>query len=180
MAQFQIGRALRGVAERERVAAILSQEQFGSRRAFGRRICREFPFFDAAGRLQVSGCLKALSALAGEDPGIVLPPSAASAVDRTPRQLPSGVAEPVGVPPHPSQIRGLAITASASDRALWNTLIACEHPRGLTTFAGCQVRHLFGSAQRGFPPPRFGRPPATAGWRGATISGGRISAGWSA
>ena len=112
MAQSRISRVLRGAAERERVAAILSQEQFGSRRAFGRRICREFSFFDAAGRLQVSGCLKALSTLAGEDPGIVLPPPAA---------------------------------AAASDRAVWNTLIAREHPRGLATFAGCQVRYLFGS-----------------------------------
>ena len=69
MAQSQISRVLRGATERERVAAILSQERFGSRRAFGRRICREFSFVDAAGRLQVSGCLKALSTLAGEDPG---------------------------------------------------------------------------------------------------------------
>ena len=74
MAQSQISRVLRGAAERERVAAISSQERFGSRRAFGRRICREFSFVDAAGRLQVSGCLKALSTLAGEDPEIVLPP----------------------------------------------------------------------------------------------------------
>ncbi len=147
MAQSQISRVLRGAAERERVAAILSQERFGSRRAFGRRICREFSFVDAAGRLQVSGCLKALSTLAGEDPGIVLPPPAAEAVDRTPRLLPDGVEEPSGVPPHPSQIRGLEIAAasSASDRAVWNTLIAREHPRGLATFAGCQVRYLFGS-----------------------------------
>ena len=100
---------MRNATERERVAAILSQEQFGSRRAFARRICREFSFFDAA-------------------------------VDRTPRLLPSGVAEPVNVPPHPSQIRGLSISAvaSASDRALWNTLIARKHPRGLATFAGNQ------------------------------------------
>ena len=139
MAQSQISRTLRGAAERERVAAILSQERFGSRRAFGRRICREFSFVDAAGRLQVSGCLKALSTLAGEDPGIVLPPPAAEAVDRTPRLLPDGVEEPSGVPPHPSQIRGLEIAAaaSASDRALWNTLIAREHPRGLATCGGC-------------------------------------------
>ena len=37
MAQSQISRTLRGATERERVAAILSQEQFGSRQAFGRR-----------------------------------------------------------------------------------------------------------------------------------------------
>ena len=29
---------------------------------------------------------------------------------------------------------------------MWNTLIAREHPCGLATFAGCQVRYLVGSA----------------------------------
>lgn len=47
MAQSQISRTLRGAAERARIAAILSQEQFDSRRAFGRRVCREFSFVDA-------------------------------------------------------------------------------------------------------------------------------------
>ena len=82
-----------------------------------------------------------------QDSGIVLPPPAALAIDWPPRLLESGVAEPVDVPPHPSRIRGLSIAAasSASDRAVWNTLIAREHPRGLATFAGCQIRYLFGS-----------------------------------
>ena len=31
-------------------------------------------------------------------------------------------------------------------RRLWNTLLAAEHPHGTTTFAGCQVRYLIGSA----------------------------------
>ena len=53
--------------------------------------------------------------------------------------------ELVDVPPHLSQIRGLSTSAaSASNRAVWNTLIAREHPRGLSTFVGCQVRYLFG------------------------------------
>ena len=148
MSQSQISRTLRGATERERIAAILSQEQFGSRRALGRRVCQEFSFFDAVGRPQVSGCLKALSALAGEDPGIVLPPPASAPVDRTPRQLPDGVDDPVGVPDDPARIRGFAITVveTPSDRAVWNTLIAREHPCGLATFAGCQVRYLVGSA----------------------------------
>ena len=147
MAQSQISRTLRGAAERARIAAILSQEQFGSRRAFGRRICREFSFADAAGRLQVSGCLKALAELSGRDPGIVLPPPAAAPPDRSPRLLPEGVPEPDGVPPRPSEIRGLAVAAasSPSDRAVWNTLVADEHPRGLAVFAGCQMRYLVGS-----------------------------------
>ncbi|MCY4356540.1 MAG: DUF4338 domain-containing protein [Gammaproteobacteria bacterium] len=31
-------------------------------------------------------------------------------------------------------------------RSLWNTLIDREHLHGMTTFAGCQVRYLVGSA----------------------------------
>ena len=31
-------------------------------------------------------------------------------------------------------------------RRVWNTLLALEHPHGTTTFAGCQVRYLIGSA----------------------------------
>ena len=36
--------------------------------------------------------------------------------------------------------------ARPAERAVWNTLIAREHPHGMTTFAGCQVRYLVGSA----------------------------------
>ena len=148
MAQSQISRTLRGATQRARIAAILSQEQFDSRRALGRRVCEEFSFIDATGRLQVAGCMKALAALAEAVPDIVLPPRGAPVLDNTARQLATDVAEPVGVPAHPAQIDDLQITvvATRSDRALWNTLIAREHPHGMTTFAGCQVRYLIGSA----------------------------------
>ena len=32
------------------------------------------------------------------------------------------------------------------NRPVWNTLIANEHPQGMTTFVGCQIRYLIGSA----------------------------------
>ena len=56
--------------------------------------------------------------------------------------------DPEGVAPHPARIESLRIdpVAKPAERALWNTLIAREHPHGLTTFAGCQVRYLVGSA----------------------------------
>ena len=32
-----------------------------------------------------------------------------------------------------------------ADRAIWNTLIALEHPRGVTMFAGAQLKYLIHS-----------------------------------
>ena len=59
-AQSQIQRTLGEAAAIERVAAILSQDQFDSRSAVGRRVCAEFDFCDQRGRPQLAGCLKAL------------------------------------------------------------------------------------------------------------------------
>ena len=148
MAQSQISRTLCGDAARSRIVAMLSQESFGSRRALGRRVCEEFSFVDATGRLQVAGCLKALASLAGRWPDIVLPPPQAAAVRNRPRQLAEDIPAPTGVPSHPSLIDALDVrlVASACERALWNTLIGREHPHGMTTFAGCQARYLVGSA----------------------------------
>ncbi len=148
MAQSQISRTLRDAAARSRIGAILSQERFDSRRALGRRICREFGFVDRLGRLQVAGCMKALAGLADSSPDIVLPPPQVKAVDNRPRQFVTGVPEPTGVPPDLSKISGLGITlvSTAAERTLWNTLIAREHPHGMAVFAGCQLRYLVGSA----------------------------------
>ena len=148
MAQSQISRTLRGAAARSRIEGILSRERFGSRRALGRRVCEEFGFVDALGRPQVAGCLKALAGLARRSPELVLPPPRAGPVDNRPRQLAATVSEPVDVPAHPARIVGLTVqvVATADGRALWNTLMAREHPHGVTTFAGPQLRYLVGSA----------------------------------
>ena len=130
MSQSQISRTLRDEASVARVASILSRERFDSRSALGRRICEEFSFTDARGRPQLAGCMKALGALAERVPDIVLPPPKASAPERRPRLLKTDVPEPEGVPAHPTRIRDLGIVAvaDAADRALWNTLMAREHP----------------------------------------------------
>ena len=147
MAQSQISRTLRDEAARLRIVAILSQERFDSRRAFARRICGEFSFVDTRGRLQLAGCMKTLATLARASPEIVLPAPQAAVANR-PRQLEAAVDEPVDVPRHPARIRDLDIrmVTQRSEREVWNTLMAHEHPHGMTTFAGCQVRYLVGSA----------------------------------
>ena len=64
-----------------------------------------------------------------------------------PRLLDAGVPEPEAVPSHPSLIRELEVrlVTGPGERALWNTLIATEHPHGMTIFAGRQLRYLVGS-----------------------------------
>ncbi|MCY4112019.1 MAG: IS4 family transposase [Chloroflexi bacterium] len=148
MARSQISRTLREASAHARVVAILSRETFDSRRALGRRVCEEFSFVDATGRLQVAGCLKALSSLAERSSDVVLPPPREMAVDNRPRQLEAAIPVPVEVPSHPARVEGLEVrpVGSAAERALWNTLMAREHPHGLATFAGAQVRYLVGSA----------------------------------
>ena len=66
-AQSQIQRTLGQAVAIERVAALLSQEQFDSRGALGSRVCAEFDFLDHQGRPQLAGCLKALRNLEQSD-----------------------------------------------------------------------------------------------------------------
>ena len=148
MAQSQIIRKLRDKEALSRVSAILSQEQFDSRSALGRRVCNEFSFFDAAGRPRLAGCMKALGVLAESTPGFVLPAPQKPVFRSGPRLAASDIPEAVGVPQHPAQIEGLRIelVSKRDNRIVWNTLIAREHPHGITTFAGCQLRYLVGSA----------------------------------
>ena len=147
MAQSQIIRKLRDKEALSRVSAILSQEQFDSRSALGRRVCNEFSFFDAAGRPRLAGCMKALGVLAESTPGLVLPAPQKPVFRSGPRLAASDIPEAVGVPQHPAQIEGLRIelVSKRDNRIVWNTLIAREHPHGITTFAGCQLRYLVGS-----------------------------------
>ncbi|MDE2789256.1 MAG: hypothetical protein OXI81_02370 [Paracoccaceae bacterium] len=92
-----------------RIAAILSQVPFDSRRALGRRICDEFPFVDAAGHLLVAGCIEAPATLADSVLEIVLPPPRAPAAINRSHRLEADVPLPVGVPPRQAEIDGLSL-----------------------------------------------------------------------
>ena len=55
---------------------------------------------------------------------------------------------PVEVPAQVHDVEGLRLVVVEDEelRRVWNTLLAVEHPHGTTTFVGCQVRYLIGSA----------------------------------
>ena len=148
-AQSQIQRTLGEAAALERVAEILSAEEFASRSAAGRRICAEFDFRDRRGRLQVAGCLQVLGTLAARSERIVLPPAGppVPGAGQSARQA-TPVALAAQVPERLEGVRELDIVpvATRAQRQVWNTLIAGEHRQGLTTFAGAQMRYLVDSA----------------------------------
>ena len=147
-AQSQIQRTLGQAVAIERVAALLSQEQFDSRGALGRRVCAEFDFLDHQGRPQLAGCLKALRNLEHSHERIVLPAAAGPRPGGESAPLVAGVGLALTVPERCEQVQGLAIepVTDRAGRAVWNTLIAHEHRQGLTRFAGAQMRYLVGSA----------------------------------
>ena len=115
-----------------------------SRHAVGHRLCDEFGFFDARERPQLAGCLKALSALEARSDRIALPTPQAPAVRPGPHILAAPVSPVEAVPNRLQEIEDLEVVpvVSRSDRRIWNTLIAHEHPQGITTFAGCQLYYL--------------------------------------
>ena len=61
--QSQIYSQLSSAQGIEQVQILLSSNEFESRSAVGRAVCKKFGFRDARGRFQISGCLKALRRL---------------------------------------------------------------------------------------------------------------------
>ena len=145
--QNQILRTLRASTSRDVLGQVLSDRSLDNRTAIAHRLCERFGFFDVLGRTQVSTCAKALSRLeaCGE---ITLPaPLNSHAKGNSPRLLPAPVAAPEGVPLTLDGIGDweLELVESNAQRALWNTLMHHEHPRGVTKFVGAQVRYLIKS-----------------------------------
>ena len=126
---------------------ILSSEVFVSRGAAGHRVCEEFGFRDARGRLRVASCNTALGALerAGR---VTLPAGRRRGLRSHPVGLGHPVSPPEGVPGRADLVEGLVVVLVEDDlpRRVWNELMAREHPRGAAFHAGCQIRHLIGSA----------------------------------
>lgn len=143
--QNQIKRTLS--RELERLQALMRREQFAHRTALADRVCAEFGFHDARGRAQRSGCLKALRELEANRK-IRLPAPRRGVTRCGPRGRGRAVPEPVGVPDRVDRVRGLELTRvqDGPRRALWNELMAREHPRGAGPLVGSQLRYLVGSA----------------------------------
>ena len=147
--QKQIKRTLSEGGGLLRLRRVLAGETFPSREAAVRSVCREFGFRDARGRLQVSSCLQVLKELDAWG-AITLPAAARRAGTRrppSPRRLGRPVPPPDPTPASVSEVRSVTVSlaATAGERALWNEMMAREHPRGTATFFGRQLRYLVGS-----------------------------------
>ncbi len=93
--------------------------------------------------------MKALRVLEGEGKIVLPPPRRDLRISSSgPRLLDAPVPAATAVPADVRRIRGMEIVLveRAQDRALWNTLMDAEHPRGTATFAGAQLRYLIKSA----------------------------------
>ena len=146
--QSQIGRRLNESPAQARIVEMLSRDGLESRSALARRLRLEFGCADSRGQLQLSGCLKALHDLAASG-ALVLPPRQRPPIDTTPVRLDRRVPAPVSVPTRQAaavQALTVPVVSERTQRQVWNTLIADEHPHGMTTFAGCQLRCLVYSA----------------------------------
>ena len=114
------------------------------RTELARQVCKEFKFSTVKGQFQVSSCLQALVTL-DQEGEIKLPPSVPCADRPTARLLADPVPSPDTVPNRIRAIKGLRIelVQTKKDLTIWNTLIAHEHPLGVTKFAGHQKKYLF-------------------------------------
>ena len=116
------------------------------RTALSRRVCEAFRFHNVKGQPQQAGCLKALRTLESEG-RLSLPAPKRCIQGSNARLLDQPVPEAEDVPASLRDIRGLELELVEDDaqRAIWNTLMATEHPQGATKFAGAQLRYLFRS-----------------------------------
>ena len=146
--QNQILRTLSAPSSRGALGQVLSDRSLDNRTAIAHRVCERFGFFDVLGKTQVATCAKALSKLEARGEIVLPAPLNSHAKGSSPRLLPAPVPAAEGVPLTLDGIEDLALELVETDeqRAVFNTLMHHEHPRGVTTLVGAQVRYLITSA----------------------------------
>ncbi len=129
-----------------RLQSILHESGAVHRTALEMHVCAAFGFMNARGQPQRSGCLKASRELERAQ-HIVLPAPRTAPRTHRPRAAGERVAPAVTVPDELSQVRGLqlVLVEDAAQRAIWDALMAHEHPRGAGPGVGCQIRYLLQS-----------------------------------
>ena len=130
----------------ERLSAILAGSAGSSRAEVGSRVCHAFGFVDPSGEPKSVGCLAVLRRLE-RDGRIELPaPRRGGGRGRVAR-LPQAVPAPEGLPASAGAIADLELVRVACPdlRAVFNELVAGEHPRGARLHVGRQLRYLVGS-----------------------------------
>jgi hypothetical protein len=128
------------------VQQILEDNKEAPRSAIAERVCQHFDFFNALGKPQKSGCLKALREL--ERIGrFQLPEARRQSPQAGPRRCTEPVAEPRDLPSAVGQIHPLQLIRVETDTEvrIWNELMIQEHPRGAGPLVGAQIRYLIDS-----------------------------------
>ncbi|MFQ5343785.1 MAG: IS4 family transposase, partial [Anaerolineae bacterium] len=145
--QSQIKRTLSRPQGLAQVRALMREVPEAHRTALADRVCAEFGFIDARGRAQRASCLKALRALARTGQ-VVLPAPRTNPGRPQGRRLKQPVPPPQAVPSEVGDLIALELVRVEDDthRAIWNELMAREHPRGAGPLVGCQLRYLISSA----------------------------------
>jgi len=110
---------------------MLEENEGRSRSAFALRVCERFELFDARGKPQQTGCMKALRELEGSG-HIVLPKPWWRPAAVSPKRLKRPVDAPNEVPTQVGEVAGLQLIKVETDahKRLWNELMVQEHPRG--------------------------------------------------
>ena len=146
-AQNQIKRNLSQPTAIAWIVDRLGQSDLPHRTALAQQVCEHFAFRDARGRMQVSGCLRALREL--ETAGHFTLPKACTrpGVGGT-RRLLAPVAPPCGVPDQAGDVQALRLVLVENEQQMltWNELMVCEHPQGAGPLVGAQLRYLIDSA----------------------------------
>ncbi|MEN8173770.1 MAG: IS4 family transposase, partial [Chloroflexota bacterium] len=130
----------------EYIKQLLHSEEIANRTDLAQRACHQFGFYDVSGKVQTSGCLKALREL--ETAGhFILPKPQQKSGKKTPRRLDDPVPLPVDVPTEVTAIGNLELVLVRSDgeMRLWNELMIEEHPLKDGPLVGRQIRYLIRS-----------------------------------
>lgn len=129
------------------VRELLGRTVFRHRTAVAEAVCAAFGFTDARGSPQRGTCLKALRELEAAG-ALTLPPPTRRSGPKAPRRLGAPVPVPAAVPVPAGDVQDLRLelVTTPAPLALWNELMAREHPRGAGPLVGRQLRYLLGSA----------------------------------
>ena len=148
--QNQVLRTLSAAQSQARLDGVVADERLQTRTAIARGVCEVFNFVDARGELQVSTCVRALKKLADRGRIALPPPTNSHAAGASPRRLQEGVPMPSALPDSVRNVLDLSlvVVTDGDQRAIWNTLVHQEHPRGTTLFFGAysdELTHQFRS-----------------------------------
>ena len=144
--QSQIKRTLTLPDSIELVRSLLASNAHSTCASLAKVVCAHFAFFDARGRPQLGGCIKALREL--ERIGhFELPALKIASGARSPRRHDVAVPDPVNVPAQAGDVLGLALVkvVSIEQMRFWNEMMIREHPNGAGPLVGCQLRYLITS-----------------------------------